>query len=303
MLLNAPQKTWTDLRKILQPSLLEKLRGANLEGGNELRLRKVTKLIASSNFDEEVLRGACAPVLPLARWCRAAAAVLEGRAAAPPQADLDVASCSVSVSFLSGERVEIPGLGAGATAKDVRLGLAVLRPLPPCAGYRLLSDGRVLLDSEQPGLGPVTAIVKDMAAEAGLTVTPNLSELRPEELGQVSELTVLKEEVGSITFHGTTDCAGLDIVQLVHLDLGEVLVYPEPGSKPAVGQGLNKHATVTMYQCWPPNHPDQLDGLLQDPEAQDRYKRKIQKMTEEKRAKFVDYNCNTGIWRFQVEHF
>lgn len=304
-LLDAPSKTWPDLRKLLQPNLVEKLRGANLEGGSgsDVRLRKVSKLIASANFKEDILREKCAPAVPLARWCRAAAAVLDGKAAAPLQADVDVVPDCVSVSFLSGDSVAIPGCSAGALAKDVRLGLAAIRPLPAYAVYELLSDDRVLLDSEQlPGIS-VTAVVKDRAAEAGLLITPNLAELGPDDLGQVSELTVLKEDVGSITFHGMTDCTGLDVVKLVHLDCGEVLVYPEPGSKPPVGQGLNKPATVTMYQCWPPNHPDQLDGLLQDPEAQDRYKRKIQKMTEEKRATFVDYNCNTGIWRFKVEHF
>jgi hypothetical protein len=54
-----------------------------------------------------------------------------------------------------------------------------------------------------------------------------------------------------------------------------------------------------MYQCWPPNG----GRLLQDPASQERYKAKIQKMTEEKLAKFLDYDCNTGVWKFSVEHF
>ena len=32
----------------------------------------------------------------------------------------------------------------------------------------------------------------------------------------------------------------------------QVLVYPDPAKKPPPGEGLNKHATVTMYQCFPP---------------------------------------------------
>lgn len=133
----------------------------------------------------------------------------------------------------------------------------------------------------------------------GLIISPNLSQLEEEELAQVSELTVSRPDVGSITFHGVTDCVDLDIPRLVHLDVGEVLVYPEPGFKPPVGEGLNKCATVTMYQCWPPNGRGHLD----DPKAQERYRWKIQLMTEEKRAKFIDYSCSTGIWKFQVEHF
>lgn len=132
-----------------------------------------------------------------------------------------------------------------------------------------------------------------------LVVSPNVMNLSDNEKQQVSDLTVSRPEVGCITFHGTTDCTELDIPSLVHLDVGEVLVYPVPGTKPAVGQGLNKRATVTMYQCWPPNGR----GYLDDTKAQERYRCKIRQMTEEKRAKFIDYDCNTGVWKFEVEHF
>lgn len=115
----------------------------------------------------------------------------------------------------------------------------------------------------------------------------------------MNDLLVSRADVGSIMFHGVTDCTGLDITILVHLDVGEVLVYPVQGSKPPEGQGLNNRATVTMYQCWPPNGR----GHLEDPRAQEKYRGKIQQMTEEKRATFIDYDCNTGVWKFQVEHF
>merc|ERR1712096_165636 len=109
---------------------------------------------------------------------------------------------------------------------------------------------------------------------------PDIRSMGPEELRRVSELTVSRPEIGSITFHGFTDCLGLDFEKLVRLEVGEVLVYPEPGSKPPVGQGLNKRATVTMLQCWPPNGGENL----QDPKSQERYRRKIQQMTEKKNA-------------------
>jgi len=133
------------------------------------------------------------------------------------------------------------------------------------------------------------------ASGAGLVIEPALSKLSLKDLQHVTELTVSRPDVGSITFHGETDCSAIDLAKLVHLDVGEVLVYPN-GFKPPVGQGLNKLSTVTMYQCWP-THSNM------DPGAQERYRRKIQQMTEEKRAKFVDYNCSTGVWKFQVEHF
>eukprot|EP00401_Gymnodinium_catenatum_P001397 CAMPEP_0117470478 /NCGR_PEP_ID=MMETSP0784-20121206/7236_1 /TAXON_ID=39447 /ORGANISM="" /LENGTH=1045 /DNA_ID=CAMNT_0005264567 /DNA_START=66 /DNA_END=3204 /DNA_ORIENTATION=- len=116
---------------------------------------------------------------------------------------------------------------------------------------------------------------------------PDIDRLSLEELKRVKDLTISRPAVGSITFHGETDCTELDFEHVVRLEIGEVLIYPESSTKPPVGTGLNKAATVTMYQCWPPNP----SKLLQDTKSQDRYKKKIKQMTEEKNATFIDYDC------------
>jgi len=128
---------------------------------------------------------------------------------------------------------------------------------------------------------------------------PDLETLSPNELTCVKDLTISRPDVGEITFHGETDVTNLDFERIVRLEIGEVLVYPDPNLKPAEGVGLNKAATVTMYQCWPPNG----SKLLEDPASQDKYKKKIKQMTEEKQARFIDYDCSTGVWKFSVEHF
>jgi len=135
--------------------------------------------------------------------------------------------------------------------------------------------------------------------EAYMVFDPDIRSLSVDELKCVENLNISRPEVGSICFHGATDCTNLDFERIVRLEIGEVLVYPDSIMKPPVGVDLNKPATVTMYQCWPPNG----GRLLQDPASQERYKAKIQKMTEEKLAKFLDYDCNTGVWKFSVEHF
>merc|ERR1712151_1435303 len=123
---------------------------------------------------------------------------------------------------------------------------------------------------------------------------PDLSKLSGRELQQVAELEVSRPGIGTIVFHGITDCSDLDIPSLVHLEIGEVLVYPVQSAKPPPGCGLNKRATVTMFQCWPPNGR----GHLEEPEAQARYSAKIRLMTEENHARFIEYNCKTGVWKF-----
>lgn len=145
----------------------------------------------------------------------------------------------------------------------------------------------------------VSSHAHEAPEKQSLVVSPDLSQLSLEELAEVHELEVMRPGVGSIVFHGATDVRDLDIVSLVHLDIGEVLVYPAQGLKPPPGEGLNKLATVTMHQCWPPNGR----GHLEDPSSRERYRGKIKQMTEEKRARFIDYDCTTGVWKFQVDHF
>lgn len=134
---------------------------------------------------------------------------------------------------------------------------------------------------------------------AGLIIEPDLSKMSPEEVRHVMNLTISRPDVGSIVFHGETDCTALDFENIVRLEIGEVLVYPDPKAKPEPGQGLNKAATVTMYQCWPPNG----SNVSQDLKGQERYKKKIKDMTESRHARFIDYDITRGIWTFGVAQF
>lgn len=137
----------------------------------------------------------------------------------------------------------------------------------------------------------------DGAVQA-LEFEPDITRMTPTDLASVSDLMVMRESVGSIVFHGVVDCRGIDFPHVIKLGVGEVLVYPEGTVKPPVGEGLNRPATVTMYQCWPPPAVN-----VHDPRSEERYRRKIQSMTERKNARFLDYDCSTGVWRFQVDHF
>lgn len=132
---------------------------------------------------------------------------------------------------------------------------------------------------------------------SSLQIAPDLSRLSPEQLKEVKDLTITEPNIGSVVFHGTTDCSTLDLQKDIVLKRGYVLVYPDTKRKPPVGEGLNKPATVTMYECFPPGEK------IGDKEAKD-YKEKIKRMTEENGAcKFIDYDCQTGVWKFDVARF
>jgi hypothetical protein len=262
---NADPKSF-NARKLLNGNVQERLRGVKLENISLAQFRRVRRLLVLPDLDEEPVRIACPSAVPLAIWCRA------------------IGSCLAKTRFSSWGGPEIQSVSPQTDEEQER------------TSYHDRSIGTA--DDEEEEVPEVVDNSSSMVI-GDLVVYPDLSRLGSRELRQVKELTVSRPEVGSITFHGATDCTRLDLGRLVHLDVGEVLVYPEPGSKAPVGQGLNKRATVTMYQCWPPNGR----GHLEDVKAQERYRYKIQQMTEEKRAKFIDYDCVTGVWKFQVDHF
>lgn len=265
-----PRSGAANARTMLSGNVPERLRGINLDDVTLAQFRKVRRMLVLPEFEEERVRSVCAAALPLATWCRS------------------IGVCLSKTRFLSLAGPEIQSLGAQADEETGR---------GSQDRQRSADSGTTPNDEATPQSNNRDALG---SLELGsLVVRPDLSRLSAQDLQQVSELTVCKPEVGSITFHGPTDCSDLDLSRLVHLGIGEVLVYPEPGSKAPIGQGLNKRATVTMYQCWPPNGR----GHLEDQKAQERYRYKIQQMTEDKRAKFIDYDCSTGVWKFQVEHF
>eukprot|EP00392_Amoebophrya_sp_AT5.2_P011034 g11109.t1 len=115
---------------------------------------------------------------------------------------------------------------------------------------------------------------------------------------KVHNLTVTREGVGQIMFHGDTDVRGINFREALDLQQGYVLVYPrlQVSAKPPPGTGLNKEATVTLYNCLPPA------PVLTVSEAE-AYVDRVRQMTLQKGADFLSYDLNTGVWQFQVQHF
>lgn len=136
-----------------------------------------------------------------------------------------------------------------------------------------------------------------------IEVFPDVYSMSAPELRCVRDFTVRKPSVGEVTFHGEIDLYHErqvleDLPNIISLVPGEVLLYPHPETKPAEGVGLNRPATITLYKCMPPN-----DGTFPDADAKARYRDRIARMTEMKGARFVDYDCDRGIWQFSVDHF
>lgn len=120
------------------------------------------------------------------------------------------------------------------------------------------------------------------------------------ELSCVQELRIGRQRIGHVTFHGVTDCRGLlhRLPNILVVEQGEIIVYPDQSSKPGVGQGLNKSASVVLYGCMPKSK-----ATFSDPTVREKYRQRVAQMTREKGAVFEDYDCDDGTWKFQVNHF
>lgn len=136
---------------------------------------------------------------------------------------------------------------------------------------------------------------------------PSLSQLAamarddPMNLSSVSNLTVGRRGVGHVRWLDPTDVRGLDLDSVVELSRGSIEVYLDDATKPEVGSGLNKPAEVTMFKVF---KTDKETGRpTNDPEAVERFTRKLKRVAAEQGARFVSYDPSTGTWRFEVEHF
>lgn len=78
-------------------------------------------------------------------------------------------------------------------------------------------------------------------------------------------------------------------------------VYLEEADKPAVGEGLNRPAEVTLHKVW--RMDKATNRPTTDAEAISRFERKLKKLAADQSARFISYSAETGTWVFEVDHF
>jgi nuclear pore complex protein Nup98-Nup96 len=119
---------------------------------------------------------------------------------------------------------------------------------------------------------------------------------------KVDGFTVGRENVGSITFKVPVDLSNIDIDEIcggiIDLVTRSATVYPISAKKPPVGKGLNVPARISLEQSWPRSTRDKR--ITTDPK---RLKKHVDKLKLIPDTTFEDYEMETGIWTFSVEHF
>jgi len=93
----------------------------------------------------------------------------------------------------------------------------------------------------------------------------------------------------------------LDLESIVQFNHREVIVYKDESRKPAVGQGLNKPAEVTLLniKCMNKRTGQQY---TEGPRVEN-FKEMLIKKAEEQGAESVSYDAVKGEWKFRVKHF
>jgi nuclear pore complex protein Nup98-Nup96 len=133
-------------------------------------------------------------------------------------------------------------------------------------------------------------------------MSPTAEEIRAMNRMQrqkVSDFTVGRENVGSVTFKVPVDLSNINLDDIfegiVVLVPRSATVYPIAAKKPPVGKGLNVPAVISLENSYPRGGPATTGRRLE--RHIERLKTAIADTT------FESYDKETGVWTFSVEHF
>ncbi|KAK4217253.1 hypothetical protein QBC37DRAFT_57597 [Rhypophila decipiens] len=134
----------------------------------------------------------------------------------------------------------------------------------------------------------------------GYWMSPTVEEIRAMNRVQRSKvnLTVGREKVGSVEFKVPVDLNNVDfehiLDEIVVLTPRSATVYPVTAKKPVVGKGLNVPARIALENSYPRQGSNVSESRL---------RRHIEKLKSIPDTTFEEYQKDTGVWVFSVEHF
>ncbi|WEW60795.1 hypothetical protein PRK78_006283 [Emydomyces testavorans] len=131
-----------------------------------------------------------------------------------------------------------------------------------------------------------------------------INKMTREQQKQVANFTVGRANCGNVTFNMPVDLTtvNLDDVMgtIVKIGLRSITVYPEEGSKPPRGKGLNVPATLIIENSWPRGRDKKAPSPLTSGPLFDKHVERLRRVTN---TEFVEYRKETGVWIFKVPHF
>ena len=121
---------------------------------------------------------------------------------------------------------------------------------------------------------------------------------------QVPNFTVGRKNVGQVQFKAPVDLTNIDLDEIpgniVVLETRSCTVYPVAAKKPPVGKGLNVPSEISLDHSWPRGRDKRTPIAEKSGRAFNKHVERLKKIPD---TKFIDYNAETGVWTFEVEHF
>jgi nuclear pore complex protein Nup98-Nup96 len=121
---------------------------------------------------------------------------------------------------------------------------------------------------------------------------------------KVTGFIVGRDGVGQVAFDVPVDLTNIDLDgifdKLVILNIRQATVYPDQSKKPPVGKGLNVPSTIKLENSWP-RGKDKRNPSHE--KAGPRFQKHIERLSKVPDTQFKDYDKETGVWTFTVEHF
>lgn len=135
---------------------------------------------------------------------------------------------------------------------------------------------------------------------APLRFHPSLHELQNRNSTEEVEDFRVSNDYGSITWLEPVDLSEdlHRLAEIVLINPTEVTVYPD--GSPERGTGLNRPARVELKGVFA---LDRDGKVVHDGQHALKYGRMLSQSATEAGARHIDWNKDTGLWRFKVEHF
>ncbi|KAH9216461.1 nuclear protein 96-domain-containing protein [Leptodontidium sp. 2 PMI_412] len=115
---------------------------------------------------------------------------------------------------------------------------------------------------------------------------------------KVTNFTIGRHGVGHIRFELPVDLNNFNLDDImgniVLLTKRSATVYGDPAKKPSVGTGLNVPSTISLEHSWP---------RKKDAGSTKGFQKHIERLKKVNDTKFLNYDRETGIWTFHVDHF
>ena len=114
---------------------------------------------------------------------------------------------------------------------------------------------------------------------------------------KLRDFRVTRQGFGSVRWLQPVDAThlnGIDVARVVRIERGAVYMYDEASgvSAPRSGEGLKTRAEVTLLRCTSKKDTE---------ESRKKFEAKVVQQTRRMGAELLEYNSDTGTWRFVID--